>query len=567
MKNLLLFTFIYWLLAIGYSPVLAEEYPVCTEELPRPDVEKGPTRQYPCNTCYEKMPEPVSLFCGDLFQAQDRVTYLQNEGEEDPPHWVTKTWEGNLEIDLTDTELPLVGKADLMIENRDLEHQIRLQEYLADYFEGPVFFDYQPVDLENDEPEIVNEELKRVATTSGVFRKLAARSLQDKLKENLIFRATDDQEPQWPGPTDKVHNYIVCYVKNSQVVDPETPDSEPIRLKDFLGHTRPIKDSFDSFKEYYQAVDAWKEEKIKGVNVETLWHYVPMFTREDVPGRVDLELEKEHDDDSLEITSPENQKILLPHLARLYEVSTQVHKLLHRAMAELTAFKQPLIAQPQDLPSSHSKVLSATEPTPIPDFGFCDYEDEALTNPGDKICGQVITANLSLTERFENPHYGEPPTPTPPSDPCDPPECDDPSECPTDYFCLNHCCLAPIPPKEYSLDVERKIDVLVKIPFLDELWEKIVVGKEKEGSIVQSIAQIFFRDEPELDFNDYDFPGMGSTIYRYNGSTNKVKAGENKSGDEAKIYFKHLGGIRCIRDKIVRKLLPSSIKFEPFCEM
>lgn len=530
----------------------------CTEDLPRDDVDQGPTRPYPCNICLEAMPEPISLFCADQFQPQDVITYLENEGDPDPPHTVIKTWGGPIEVDLTDTEMPLVGKAQLNIADKELEDQTRVQEYLADYFEGTALYDQEPIDLETGDLEKLREETRRILTYGGVFRKLAPKELQDKLRENMVMRAKGE-EPRWPGATDIVHNYIVVYVKEEEIVSPGEPDSEEIRLLDFLDYLRPIREDYETDEEYYKAVEDWEKEEIKGVKLPLLWAYVPMFSREDVPGRVDLELEKEHDDDSLTINSPpENQKIYLPHLARLNEVSDWVYQIFHTLGEKLTSWKGPLIAQPKNLPNTDSRVLSASNQ----DFGTCDHEDDALWNPGDKICGQPITAELSATEEFENTNYRQPSPPTPPPVPCG--ECADATECPLGYSCMNTCCVPPPQPKVYTKDVSRKIDVLVRIPFLDDLWEKIVAGKEEDDSILQSIFRIFFPHE-ELVFDDYDYPGMGSLTYKYKGSTEFVKAGDDKKGHEAKIYYDHLGGLRCIRDKVLERLLPAETEFVPFC--
>jgi len=505
-------------------------------------VKTGPSRPNPCQPFDQNF--PLSTFCADQLQVKDSVTYFQNEGPQ-----INKKWGGQIEIDLSQTKIPLVGKTDLSLGSQELEDQLRLQEYLADYFEGTTFYNQEPVDIKN------KEDLKRVFQAGGIFSKLATKELQDKLKENMVLRALG-QKPRWPGEKSPVHDYLVVKVKNGQVVPTEEADAQEVHLSDFANHLRPIKDDYQTWEEYYRDLKVWQNSQIKGVKTEILWAYIPMFSREDVTGYLSLNLKKENAEDLLDLTdSQDSQKIKVPHLARLNEVTSQIAQLLNPFQKNGSSL-QSSINSSSKLAQNQNQILGVS----TADLLACDWEKLALQNPGDKVCGQTIKANLAATEVFENRHFQEPlPTLSPTR--CIPPECFDDEDCLAfgeDYECRQNCCQKKSLGEQRTHNVSRKINLFVKIPLLDKIWQNTVSGEK-------SIFSLFLKENPDFDPSEYDYPGMNKVEYRYQGSTENVIAGTDKNGGQAKIYYQHLGGLRCLRDKILQTLLPTDSGFTPLC--
>ncbi|MBU3957278.1 hypothetical protein KKI19_03345 [Patescibacteria group bacterium] len=118
--------------------------------------------------------------------------------------------------------------------------------------------------------------------------------------------------------------------------------------------------------------EKWKDWKFKDLEEKEfsdagkLWEVVPMFSREDTPGMIIPYLGSKPLD-TFEITNPENQVEKVPHVARLYESTQEVQKMLVPFYKEDLQFSQnksePIIASPAEEKAQEEKILLAQGPS------------------------------------------------------------------------------------------------------------------------------------------------------------------------------------------------------------
>lgn len=196
-------------------------------------------------------------------------------------HFVRRDWSGQVILDPSQTTIPFVGAKRYESE----------ENYLTDYFEGTAFY-YRR--LPADDPAYKE--------FTGVFRKLAPRVIQDRLREEMVSRAILSPSG---AIADAIHNYVV------------TDGNLRHTLTEFAGHfpPDPVVD--------LSAYEAWWQTEWG-----QLWPYVPMFSREDTPGCVQPYLGARIND-SFAILNPEAEVEQVPHVARMFELSTKIqHTLL-----------------------------------------------------------------------------------------------------------------------------------------------------------------------------------------------------------------------------------------------
>ncbi|OGY16847.1 MAG: hypothetical protein A2785_03725 [Candidatus Chisholmbacteria bacterium RIFCSPHIGHO2_01_FULL_49_18] len=294
--------------------------------------EPHPLRPYPCRICgpesQRTIDETDAPYCAMRPWAVETFEYLKNEQacpEDDPnfpcvkarqlqigcsPNpWNLPCIAGTYGIDLRAYELPLVSV------NRSgfdfLTYFNRNQEHLADYLEGRSYYE----GIVESNPD---DTLGWISTWNrlGIFRKLAStlprrqgQMIQDSKKISMIRGA--GAVPQ------SNHDYIVGYVQGGNPAP--WGSGTPMRLSNFNGHYPPeyacdaIADPFAQqvcIQNWVSNFDAWKET-VYG----KLWPYVPMFTREDAIGYVNVFPEPGQP------FLTQSAQVSIPHLPRLKEVS------------------------------------------------------------------------------------------------------------------------------------------------------------------------------------------------------------------------------------------------------
>jgi len=294
----------------NYSPPPSTPIPSSSPQ-PTPTPTTDPTTPIACNsnvledplTCRPAKCDSCSRTdlltpaCASNFTINDSVEYLKSHYDEmcnDNP-WIKAEWSGTITIDPNQTKVPFVGFKDCK-ENCE-------QKYLADYFIGTAYYTPQ-VDLEvckkDPNSTTCQDALRNIFLRGGVFPKLAPLEIQDDLKRQMVQRANSQE----------VHNYQVSYSGKSAT------------LTEFTSHLKPNKSDFDNFDEYKIEYDNWTKED--GGKWYTLWPAIPMFSLEDTPGEINPILGKRPAD----TFNKQIQIEQVPHLARLYEVTNELQKLL-----------------------------------------------------------------------------------------------------------------------------------------------------------------------------------------------------------------------------------------------
>ncbi|MEK7513589.1 MAG: hypothetical protein AAB580_01745, partial [Patescibacteria group bacterium] len=299
------------------NPITPSPIPTNFDFHPLRPFPNKPTDDGPPLTPYCAMrPTPVQL---NRFDIRDQTIDLVTNG--------------SLTQDFTKFVTPLLSITDPKKSDYQLPYNEKAQRYLADFLEGRAY--YEPF------PETANPTFSQqtdLFNRMGVFRKLAPKTYQDELKRAMIQRAagtfsnTVNNPYGFNAASLTVNNYIVRNQRN------------PITLKDFYDH-----------KAWAPLADDWKTNWPTAVDLDdateqwatasagqwaSLWPYVPMFTREDTTGYIQvidsngLTLDPDSPEATVvEInhTADKTVDVVHPHLARAYEVSSSLNLLLNPA--------------------------------------------------------------------------------------------------------------------------------------------------------------------------------------------------------------------------------------------
>jgi|GEM_PF-5089553 len=283
---------------------------------PRAGEEKMSSRPYPCVAC--SLSTFLGKNCGTPMAVSEKMTFKKNEGRfcEDEGWVVDKTWGGTINVDASQTVLPIAGitfdKAKILYGNTiDKDFKQRVQEnFLADYFEGTLYYDMKDpgTELEKlkpDNPENVKKAFgigQEMLSEAGVFRLLAPLEYQDKLKREMI-----QKNVQWKASGSPVYTVKLDGVGEAKLT--EYADDPQNRMKP----TDPAK------------VGAW-EQTMWG----KLWKAIPMFPRNDLLGGFTLVPQNNPSYPKATIKPAENKtgKLRFPHLARLDAITLALQNML-----------------------------------------------------------------------------------------------------------------------------------------------------------------------------------------------------------------------------------------------
>ena len=322
--------------------------------------------------------------CATSFTINDQVKYNRGGGLITAPHCVdvqgnNTTWGGTITIDPSNVTLPFAGK----------KGQENEQKYLADYFEGTSEYYQQKnypkywldwIDHAGVFRKLTPMEYQDQLKKQMVSRAVATQNIQKEGVHNynvtyegrlcwdlpllgeafFIFLERNDLIdeflgvlnffPTWRAAGNAAEDVVAFLIdKSHYCVYQEEIGGRPgleafkeaietfnmvspldIKIREFVGsQASPLRAFNDdplrrlppdlSDPEYANNWQSWKDTKWG-----KLWTAVPMFSREDTPGEIIPYVGTRSKDTVLTGTFVEK----VPHLARLYEVSQEINKLL-----------------------------------------------------------------------------------------------------------------------------------------------------------------------------------------------------------------------------------------------
>jgi hypothetical protein len=435
------------------------------------------------------------------------------------------TVQGNLATDVNQFVTPLLSITDDRKSDFALSDLQKSRQYLADYLEGRAY--YEGV---TEVPEQIS--LERL----GVFRKLAPLAYQDELKHEMVKRATGDFAANesaygFDPASDTVHNYQV------------TNGNLSATLSDFAipAHLKPLPKEFPNDFEYQQALTVWQD--LDNGKWSQLWSYVPMFSREDMKAFI------EPVDEPGQNTSPDPIEVVVPHLARTYEVTSALSFILSpykesRPFLEPDLSSQWVTPEPWEnndlwLDSSESKPGNWNDLGPV-----CDPQQIIITSSGD--LAHDSTANTTVLKTVANPVYD--------------PDCAkavgyDPLTQTTIYddsACLVSIRYSPTYLKTYT-------------PYLHALMDRLLTGPNAVFNIFKPYSEV-------VGETFENWPGAASLNQEnlaFSFAGGQAEAGLQKPPAPATYYFKYLGTIHCQKEKLMAKLQPfisgQAYEIDPQC--
>jgi murein DD-endopeptidase MepM/ murein hydrolase activator NlpD len=491
---------------------------------------------------------------------------------------------GILTQDFTHFITPLLSITDPKKSDYSLPFNDKAQRYLADFLEGRAYYEPQP-EPDNPTPAQVTDLFNRL----GVFRKLAPASYQDQLKKAMIYRA-DNQFIYMRNPygfepaSQKINNYVVG-----------SWQGQTVTLKDYWHNNAwaPLPEEYKNTAEYAQAYQNWKLRD--GGKWAALWPYVPMFTREDTEGIIQIV-------DSVPPPAPyspsgkyiENNRTIdqvtvsHPHLARTYELTTSLSYLLTPQAVHETAVTPelkeewiPKIWEDNDMWLDPSYPRPYTAEVGVEIGPVCDVDPtliSPITSSGDLAYDSIFTTSVNRQDlQVPNPEYD--PRPADPADA---------ANCGAEHFC-EKCKEKRINLKDqygnivgstidYTLDesgcfyykqIRSSPDYLISYtPFLNEILTSVMGGSR---GIFDLFKPAGVEKQP---YEQYSWPGQGnageeSPNYDFepnSGENGWGEAGARKPGDSQSYYYRYLGSIQCAKERVLQVLQPfiTGTQYKPY---
>jgi hypothetical protein len=240
------------------------------------------------------------------------------------------------------TKVPFVGYRDIIREDATSSATTRSRnpnDYINDYFDGVALWDDQEFDGTNPNHQ------RNLFWEIGVFRKLAPVELQDKYRIEMIDRGFDYE----------VSGYVWNYNQNgnrtgNSVLREKTMHDWAAQPQPFNGTTGRYPPDQNQ-PNYYDNYKRWSES-VWG----QLWHRIPMFSREDAPGKAILTIQ--HDPGKFNSSNfhTEEFPLAIPHVTRLYESTNALYELLTPTILQNS--NQALGGPSQNLAQNPTKILA-----------------------------------------------------------------------------------------------------------------------------------------------------------------------------------------------------------------
>ena len=481
-------------------------------------------RPYQKSACNQEI-QDTAQFCGNRLVLTDSVTRVQtvppslapncerlDSGDYECSYLVAgKT--ANYNIDLSQANLPILGNTEKVINSKnqseDLDDAVKTNEYVSWYLNGVTGrAEYQP--LSDSE-----EDIRKIIDFSGPIKKLLPQEAQNELRANTVEKALATKE----GSADERHDQVIgctygvripllgevggipgaCYEDGLRGALPH----QEHRLSEWDNHLPPKASDFPSFQDYWKEYEEWRGKVcvqfeipfLGGNNVllcgenpfspnyySNLYSYIPFSSTEDRVGEVSVD-EQSVTAASEDLTISNVNLVTSP--AELFFSHTE-------EIADLASILQLTFAPSGAATTGAPSLVSPAE--------SCDLQN-VRTNEGDSLFATEITGSLAYDAEFS---------------------------CVFEGSASSSAC---------TKNVSVGLGVVTQTPKADELWSRLVAGP----------AGIFKRIFPLVGEGGaivgiLDMPG--ATNVEYSGS-GLVSAGnpEGRSGEDAELYFPHLGGI------------------------
>lgn len=562
------------------------KYEACTQT-PQADFDFHPLRPNPGEPTGVPDDSFLTTYCAM------RATAVEQNRFDKRDEFIDPQTVGTMTQDFSKFITPLLSITDPTKSDYSLPFTDKAQRYLADYLEGRAYYEPQ-AEPANPTPTQQADLFNRL----GVIRKLLPMSQQDKLKRALIQRGAGIFDP---GPTAsssaygftpasvKVHDYVVGYWGKG---------SKAVTLSDFVDHWAPLPEDYPNGG-YSEAYAAW--QIADGGKWYSLWPYVPMFSREDSPGKIEIfdsnpppaplcpgcsfaEENTKSDKKTVEVSHP--------HLARTYEVSTTLSYLLTpQAVHDSSIPVETWGGNPQNPPQTilHDewtpKMWDMSDwwldpdaahfkphPTPLNSKTFtnvilgplCDLDpkyNEVVYSSGDPAYDNSITTSVKRIDHDmpQPPDLYSPPIP--------------PVACGTDY--LTHTCEKCVNDQKNVSDCFYYKEVRsnptyfqTQTPFLVQILNSTMLSGRGIFDLFKPFSAV------KKDYEENDWPGLGnegeeSPVYDYTANSGEqahAEAGTMKPGDSQGYYYRFLGDIQCAKERTMQVLQPfiTGEAYKPF---
>lgn len=330
---------------------------------------------------------------------------------------MVRNWGGVLTLDPDEAQVPFAGfgKSDTQVQEVDRPHL----RYLADYFDGVSYYGGQVYDASKDEDKI------KAYSEGGVLRRLTSSELQDELKRDFIYRMAKSKGFLPP------HDYrIKAGYKTTSGGDGVVSELMSAFIVNPHSRFAPLKSDFahlavnERGSAYQKAMSDWTyldpvsnaKEIAPGIKPGRwflLWNSVPLVSREDSPGKVFFEITTSPGSIGRNDNESGGFQLNFPHLARTYESSYLVNKILQTLQYQKEIAADDLLPIPgtynKETPRELAELPNDSMPeknysTDQPDTNIKFLADARGGNPPTG-CGTV--ADFVPTIRITNQQTGE----------------------------------------------------------------------------------------------------------------------------------------------------------------
>jgi hypothetical protein len=465
---------------------------------------RGKLRPKPCRNCSLEVDKPAQT-CAESPILIKRISYsCSPSGPSECGEPITHTnFSAGMTVNADDAVVPFVGFKDIKKDGRE-GRSSNLNNYLADYFEGTAYYDGEKYDPGN------NEQNRNLVWETGVFRKLST---------------IDDQNEQKIDMIKKGYDYEVTDGELSARMNEWK--SQPYAYNGTTGRFPPDKND----PNYEENKEKWLKTKYG-----KLWNYVPLFTREDAPGKMIVKIAhdpgkislpdgvigKQIDDHTIEYP------VAFPHIARLYEATKKIHEIITQRKEEevgenrQTYTPNKVIIATDQRPQTADTIRTSTTTNAsncspsVGDNINLECKADNIVRPAGNIEYDTLCSKSSFNVDVSNYVVKK--------------NCDGEIE---DYDPLSGLPIY----KTKSTTARRGVEVRFEIPYLEEIWK--FTGSPESG---------FFHEFRPKEIEKFPEAFAETTVFYETGGDVSVSLDKGADGGSAKVegklYYPYLGGIQ-----------------------
>ncbi len=560
-------------------------------------------RPYPGNPCNKEVTETVLYCANDLVVKKTfRVTPGQavscrpgTAGAQVCSYKIPGNT-ANVEVNLADAELPILGNTEL-VPNRInpepasiLTAAQRVNEYVSWYLNGTNYFaDEDPLNMG------VEAGIRQLVDYAGPIKKLLPMAVQTVTRIKTVTQGDQSRNNGAEIRHDQTvgcislagslnTNLLVlgCSKDMAKIPAAIRDNFRGLLLTDFarqpswfkpLRGLPPLEKDYTNFKEYWKDYQEWRGSNCRLISnifgtelymcfnlgdanpYSALFQDIPLSSTEDRKGTTELALQETDKKQNIG-----GSEIEITKVTEKTDIGASLtHQLFFSHIQEDSELADLL----QSTYVSQSQVKFDNQTTDVfpSDKPFCELK-ESRSNPGDDLYGEynakiqdngngfakqdkIITADVEYTANFEcefKPNAAPAPA------------CVDSCVKAGDTLasCQSQCTQSNICEK----DVFVALKVHTNTPKANELWERLVDGPQ--GIFKKMFPLIKEGDDSGPITEIKDLPGVTKASYTANGVSTEALAGDpnlRKSGTNAELFIPHLGGIQEYFLKAIQKAL------------